>query len=339
MGKRSNGMGVICVIVPVYNVESFLERCVNSILNQSFSDFTLVLVDDGSTDNSGKMCDKYAIEEERIIVIHKNNGGLSDARNAGIEWAYKESNIKWITFVDSDDWIDSHYLEYLLRANSENNTRIARCGIKIVYDEQDKNTQVDTALEMYKTEVISSEIAYFGKDNMPRTYAWGQLYDVNLFRNVRYPYGRLWEDIAVYHKVLFQVDKISQVDFNGYFYYQNASGIVKREWSPKKMDEFWAREQSLDFFKKHGNKEMLLKAYDGYIQACIIHLDLIKKEYRGSIVNRTIYRMLVGMKLKKGVIACETMDRAYYKTKIQFVRRAFPIIVGIYFGVKGLIRR
>ena len=106
-------MPQISVIVPIYKVEQYLERCVDSILNQTFTDFELVLVDDGSPDNCGAICDEYAKKNERIVVIHKENGGLSDARNAGIEWALNNSGSEWITFIDSDDWVHIDYLEYL----------------------------------------------------------------------------------------------------------------------------------------------------------------------------------------------------------------------------------
>ena len=106
-------MPVISVIVPVYNVEKYLHRCVDSILAQTFTDFELILVDDGSPDNCGKICDEYAEKDSRIHVIHKVNGGLSDARNAGLDWAFANSNSEWVTFIDSDDWVDKYYLEYL----------------------------------------------------------------------------------------------------------------------------------------------------------------------------------------------------------------------------------
>ena len=119
---------LISVVVPIYNVEKYLNRCVDSILNQTFTDFELILVDDGSPDNCGKICDEYAEKDNRVRVIHKPNGGLSDARNAGIEWALKNSDSEWITFIDSDDWVHPNYLEFLLQAAEKNNTSVSICG-------------------------------------------------------------------------------------------------------------------------------------------------------------------------------------------------------------------
>ena len=112
-------MPLISVIVPVYKVEEYLNRCVDSILSQTFTDFELILIDDGSPDNCGKICDEYAQKDNRVCVIHKKNGGLSSARNTGIDWAFKNSNSQYITFVDSDDLITKDYLEKLNDAIKE----------------------------------------------------------------------------------------------------------------------------------------------------------------------------------------------------------------------------
>ena len=105
----------ISVIVPVYKVEKYIHRCVCSILNQTYTDFELILVDDGSPDNSGKICDEYAVKDNRIKVIHKDNGGLSSARNAGLDWVFEFSDSQFITFIDSDDYVDKNYLYLLLK--------------------------------------------------------------------------------------------------------------------------------------------------------------------------------------------------------------------------------
>ena len=116
-------MPQISVIVPVYKVEPYLRRCVDSILAQTFTDFELILVDDGSPDNSGAICDEYAQKDARVHVIHQENGGLSAARNAGIDWVFAHSDSQWLTFVDSDDWVHPEYLERLYHAVLEHNVR------------------------------------------------------------------------------------------------------------------------------------------------------------------------------------------------------------------------
>ena len=121
-------MSLISIIIPVYKVEKYIHRCVDSILAQTFTDFELILVDDGSPDNCGKICDEYAEKDSRIVVIHQENGGLSAARNAGLDWVFEHSDSQWISFVDSDDYVYPHYLEKLYQAVVENNTNISMCN-------------------------------------------------------------------------------------------------------------------------------------------------------------------------------------------------------------------
>ena len=128
-------MPSISVVVPVYMVEAYLRRCVDSVLAQTFSDFELILVDDGSPDNCGAICDEYAERDSRVRVIHQANGGLSAARNAGIDWAFAHSDSRWLTFIDSDDWILPRYLEVLFKAAIDNQAGVSICGLFQTYGE------------------------------------------------------------------------------------------------------------------------------------------------------------------------------------------------------------
>ena len=142
-------MPKISVIVPVYNVEPYLHRCVDSILVQTHTDFELILVDDGSPDNCGVICDEYAQKDSRIHVIHQQNGGLSAARNAGIDWAFANSDSQWLSFIDSDDWVHPCFLEYLYRAVQETDAKVSACGIRKVEGE------VEFSDVRYQTESMS----------------------------------------------------------------------------------------------------------------------------------------------------------------------------------------
>ena len=119
-------MAEISIIVPVYKVENYLYRCIESIISQTFTDYELILIDDGSPDKCGDICEEYAKKNDRIHVIHQKNGGLSAARNAGIDWSYKYSNSTWITFIDSDDWVSPDYLEALCTAAVSNKKDISK---------------------------------------------------------------------------------------------------------------------------------------------------------------------------------------------------------------------
>ena len=121
-------MSIISVIIPIYNNEKYIQRCLDSILKQTFFNYDLILVDDGSSDNSGSICEEYAQKDKRIQVIHQENNGLSAARNSGLEWMYANSKCEWVSFVDSDDWIHPRYLEALLHAVNSKNVKISACS-------------------------------------------------------------------------------------------------------------------------------------------------------------------------------------------------------------------
>ena len=147
-------MQKISVIVPVYKVEKYIHRCVDSILGQTYADFELILVDDGSPDNCGAICDEYAAKDSRVVVIHQENGGLSAARNAGIDWAFANSDSQWISFVDSDDWIHPCFLERLWQAARTYRVSISCCKFQRVCEEMLMEPIQEVAAKIRKTEDI-----------------------------------------------------------------------------------------------------------------------------------------------------------------------------------------
>ena len=235
---------LVSVIVPVYKVEKYLRRCIDSILNQTFTGFNLILVDDGSPDNCGLICDEYAEKDNRIHVIHKKNGGLSDARNAGLDWYFEHSDSKWLTFIDSDDWIHPRYLEGLLEAERIYSTDIVVCDY---LDAEEYKTFQD----INKFNIININVEdFFIKHNTIATVAWGKIYKKRFFEGTRYPVGKLNEDEFITYKLLFQNINISFVKNQMYFYYKNIDGIMRSFWKPKKMDALEALNEQYIFFRK-----------------------------------------------------------------------------------------
>ena len=183
-------MPSISVIVPVYKVEQFLHRCVSSILAQSFTDYELILVDDGSPDACGSLCDAYAAQYGHIHVIHQKNGGLSAARNSGIDWAFANSESQWLAFIDSDDWVHPEYLEYLYRAAKETDSKISVCGFYRTGGETGER------VNLFSCEALSADDYYCNEElheGLTAT-AWNKLYHKSLFEILRYPVGKLHED-------------------------------------------------------------------------------------------------------------------------------------------------
>ena len=248
-------MPSISVIVPVYKVEDYLERCLDSILSQTFSDFELILVDDGSPDRCGMICDEYKEKDQRIKVIHKENGGLSDARNKGIDIAHGD----YLSFIDSDDWIHPQYLELLMKANEENHTSISICDFLRTdhFEKADiiKNPNVD----------LRELPSFFKEKNVQAITAWGALYNKDLFSDIRYPVGKIHEDEFTTYKVLFQTECISYVDEKLYYYFDTPGSIMNRPWSIKRTDVLYALDERYRFFTDRGEKELAMytkRAFD-----------------------------------------------------------------------------
>ena len=244
-------MPMISVIVPVYKVEPYIHRCVDSILGQSFSDFELILVDDGSPDNCGAICDAYAAKDSRIHVIHQENGGLSAARNAGIDWMFANSDSEWVTFVDSDDWIHEAYLQRLLKAAKQHDCMLSACYVFHTSGE-DFTKEDDSAVRL-----LSADDFYCGSvPSGMNVIACGKLYARSLFARQRYPVGRLHEDEFVTYKMIYASGQVAVVSSALYAYYRNEEGIIRSGWSPKRMDAMDAMDEQLAFARQTGNARL-----------------------------------------------------------------------------------
>lgn len=218
----------LSVIVPVYNVEDYLGRCVDSILNQTYRNLEVILVDDGATDSSGAICDAYAGKDPRVHVIHKENGGLSSARNVGIEAAAGE----YITFVDSDDWIEPDAYEKMLAVARELNVKLV-CGGR--YDVSSKTGQKKLGLCPRKTERISAE------ELVGRIFTWDQcdssacdkLFHRSMLENRRFPEGKVTEDVPVMYRIVLGTDWVAVYDQPVYNYYHRHGSITTASVSDK----------------------------------------------------------------------------------------------------------
>ncbi len=214
-------MDLISIIVPVYNVEAYLKRCIESILNQTYKDIEIILVDDGSTDNSSKICDEYKNKDKRIKVIHKVNGGLSSARNRGLDIAKG----KYIGFVDSDDYISPKMYEILYKELINNNADISACD-DVVFQKKEAvfNIVDDYKIEIYNKYDAMKEL--ISLTNHVDSTAWNKLYKKSLFNKVRYPNGFIYEDIGTTFKLINKIKKIVYVDLKLYAYNFRVSSIT-----------------------------------------------------------------------------------------------------------------
>ncbi|MBR3628728.1 MAG: glycosyltransferase [Elusimicrobia bacterium] len=209
----------ISVIIPVYNVEKYLKECVDSVINQTYKNLEIILVDDGSTDDSGKMCDKYALEDKRIQVIHKENGGLSDARNKGIQKATGE----YISFIDSDDTVELDIFEYLYNILKKFNCNLSICAHTIY-----KYNAKKIFFKLKHDEKISSHdcIKKMLDNEGINVGAWAKLYKRELFNNIQYPKGHLFEDIPITYKLFIRAGNIASGHLAKYNYKKRKESIT-----------------------------------------------------------------------------------------------------------------
>ena len=222
---------LISVVVPVYNVEKYLKRCLNSILVQTYSNLEILLIDDGSTDQSGQICDEFAKLDSRIRVLHKNNGGLSDARNVGIEAAKGE----YVTFVDSDDYVDEDLIEYLYKMIEQTHTEMSVC-INRLYNEKTRKFQIgadDGKKEILTVHESIKRLLY--RQNF-FVSACAKLYKKDLFLNIRYPKGKLYEDTAVTYKLVLKAGRIAYGRSCKYTYCVRDNSITRSAFNPRQLD-------------------------------------------------------------------------------------------------------
>lgn len=242
MKKVSKDYPLISVIVPVYKVEEYLDRCIESIINQTYENLEVILVDDGSPDNCPKMCDEWAKKDKRIKVIHKKNGGLSDARNRGIE----KANGKYISFVDSDDYINSDYISELYNAITTNDCDISISGIVVKYT----NGTIINRYTNIKEELNSKEtLKKMLYDDGIDVSAYAKLYKRELFKNIKFPKGRLYEDAATTYKLIYSSKKIANNNVPTYFYMIRNDSIAHGRFNKKKMDLIKSTKEMTDFIK------------------------------------------------------------------------------------------
>lgn len=249
-------MAKISVIVPVYNVEKYIHKCLDSILNQTFTDFEVILVDDGSPDNCGNICDEYAKTDNRIIVIHRVNGGLSAARNSGIDWAFQNSNSEFLTFIDSDDSVSETYLERLINS-IDDNADIVTCKLQFLIEETHK-IEVDGSFGTTPEYFTGKEavIHLYKMDNKVRTEAWAKLYRKKMFRNIRFPEGKIHEDQFIIPILLYNSRNVIAINDPLYTYYIRNNSITHGNFSAKRFDDIDALQSCEDFFKEKNETEI-----------------------------------------------------------------------------------
>lgn len=234
---------LISVIVPIYKVEKYLNRCVQSIVEQTYDNLEIILVDDGSPDKCPAMCDEWAKRDTRIKVLHKRNGGLSDARNAGLSIATGEL----VGFVDSDDWISTEMYQLLYEDMAKNDSDISACGVKMVWDDKSL-AQMLTPEGNYvlnRQEAMKAII----QESILKQPVWYKLYKTKLVRDIPFPVGRCNEDVFWSYQAIGKASMVTVFDAPCYYYFQRKGSIMGNAYSLKRLDILDAKLERLEYMK------------------------------------------------------------------------------------------
>jgi len=273
---------LISVIIPAFNVEKYIHRCMESLIKQTYSHLEILLVDDGSTDETGNICDKYAQKDNRIKVIHKKNGGQSEARNYALDIA----NGKYITFLDSDDYISEDYIEYLYNLLKNNNADISVCGVQIVNFVNKEYKTAQTEVKIYTTEEAFENLLY---SEGIEVGVCAKLFPKEYFDDIRFPVGEKYEDIAIIALLMNKTTKIAYGNQRCYFYYTRQGSTSKSGFYKGELDYIKNVNFMLEFIKQHyPDIEDAVLRYKIYSYFRILRILLFSKNKNNQIQTQMI---------------------------------------------------
>ena len=328
---------LISVILPIYGVEKYLKRSVDSVLHQTYRNLEIILVDDGSPDACPSICDAYAAKEARVRVIHKENGGLSDARNAGLAIAGGD----YIAFLDSDDYYAPFFIEVLYEQIQKQGAEVALCRYKVTEAMEPKDgPDFEKVLASYKNGEISCEV-YDRKQMILNQYdaiccdatyfivAWNKLYKATLWKDVRFPKGKIHEDEATTYRIFDKIKKGVYVNMPMYAYFSMPDSITRAKFNVRRLQWFDALDDRIDFFAEKEEHEALSAAVraraDGAIRYYYPLVRQCPKEKEAAkrlkgYVKRALWMDRNGQQQQKGFLS--------FVTKIGY--RLFLICPGLY---------
>lgn len=291
---------LISIIVPIYNVEKYIHKCINSIINQTYKNIEVILVDDGSTDRCSEICDEFAKKDNRIKVIHQKNSGLSEARNTGIE----NSSGEYLLFIDSDDYIEVCTCEHLIKCLSKEKVDIIQFKKRIYFE--NKPTEIldkdisSTNHENYKVYNRSTAYDMYMNNKEFTREAWDKLYSKKLFDNIKFPKDRLAEDLATTYKLILNSNKLAVLDIELYNYLIRSNSIMGQKSIKLMEDACKGHLEIYNFNKVHYRKyiKVSLSNYFNNLVKLYCRLDFLnKKEYEYRL--KEIEDIIKGIKLKE----------------------------------------
>ena len=306
---------MLSIVVPVYNVKEYLDECLLSILNQTFTDLEIILVDDGSTDGSSSICDSYAEKDRRIRVIHQPNKGLSGARNTGLQHIHGE----WAAFVDSDDFLEPHMYERMLREAEKSKADLVVCGVQTFYIEDGKK-KVKGQLPATDIFSVCDEkeywIIYDQKGSMTCDVVWNKLYRRNLLEGIEFPEGKYCEDVFVMHHILSKCGRICMLPDCFYWYRLRADSIMHEKFSTRHLAVVEALLLRSEYFRQRSMKvqqRIVLRSAVYHLANAYGKLDWKEK---GS---REYYSVLRRQCIQEGLSMMPGADLKFYFSFVPFL--------------------
>lgn len=278
-------MAQISVMMAAYNAENYIRRALDSILAQTFPDFDIIVVDDGSQDATGVIADEYAARDSRVHVLHQKNSGVCVTRNNCIDWTYQHSDSQWIIFADSDDWMHPEMLERMLKAAEENGAHICACsyqettGADPVIAPKDLVPQVWKPMDFYQASYVNAIMTCC------------KLYHKSCYEHIRHPVDNYFDDEFVSYKMLYAEEKMVVIPAPLYAYFINTAGLTKRAWSPKLLDAWVAYEEQIAFFQEKGETELVNFRYRGYLENALVNYQAANEAEDSAEIRRARKRI------------------------------------------------
>lgn len=307
---------LISVIVPIYNVEKYLARCVDSIVNQTYKNLEIILVDDGSPDLCPQMCDDYVEKDSRIKVVHKKNGGLSDARNAGMAVSTGE----YISFIDSDDYVSDDFFECLLDVMNKENSDIAECSVvKFYEDNRFDELSDDLSVKTYDTQdAMSALIA----ENPFHQHVWNKLYKTELVKDIPYAVGKLNEDEFWTYQVFGRANKVSKLNKTMYYYFQRNSSIMGVGYNIRRLDALEGKANRQKYIENNF-PDLSTQAKIDLYGSCMFAYQSVLKFMSGADKKKALelirkYRKMYNLSFDEIKLADKSARKYFYLAKCNF---------------------
>ncbi|MCR8925007.1 glycosyltransferase [Priestia megaterium] len=323
----------VSVIVPIYKVENYLHRCIDSIINQTYTNLEIILVDDGSPDNCGKIADEYEEVDSRIKVIHKKNGGLSDARNYGMKHATGEFTI----FVDSDDWLEKKMIENMVNSSSEYKADVVQSAFYYAYEDKllfdNRYYSINNAPIILDNQTLMHELVINEK---VKNFAWGKLYKTRIIKDIPFKKGVLFEDVFWTHKVMCKVNTFLLLHQPLYNYYQRDDSIVST-YTPRNLDIIKGLKERHDFIEEF-YEELTNESYKSILKMSLIHYNLLlanRKIDRDGLYRKEIQKYIQNNYrfLKKSVENDSHLIQQLYLFSVH------PYCNVLFLGLRKLLRK